>query len=416
MKGDMHMTEHKTIYFDNNATTRVSPSVFEAMVPYLTEYYGNPSSAYRIGRQVNTAVEEARAQVAELLGCEAKEIIFTSCGTESDNTAISSALQTTGHRHVIISAVEHSAVKNQAEHLERQGYGVTVLPVAQDGTLTVRQVEEALRPDTAVVSLMWANNETGVIFPVEEIGGLCRARGVLFHTDAVQAVGKIPIRLSDLKIDFLSLSGHKLHAPKGVGVLYVRRRSKFVPMLIGGHQEKGKRGGTENVASIVGLGRAAVEAGDKMADEGTRVRGLRDHFENAVLKNIPDTSVNGHREKRLPNTSNINFQGVEAEALLIMLDQYGICASAGSACTTGSLEPSHVLRAMGVPKETALGALRFSFSVYNTKEEVDRVLSLLPGIVERLRSETPSATALKARLDAGEDLTARPLSSVSARL
>jgi len=410
------MPNRKTIYFDNNATTRTSPSVFESMVPYLTQYYGNPSSAYQIGRQVNTAVEEARVRVADLLGCEPKEIIFTSCGTESDNTAILSALHTTGNRHVIISAVEHSAVKNQAEHLERLGYGVTVLPVAPDGTLSVKQVEEALRPDTAVVSLMWANNETGVLFPVEEIAELCRARGVLFHTDAVQAVGKIPIRLGSLKIDFLSLSGHKLHAPKGVGALYVRRRSKFVPMLIGGHQEKGKRGGTENVASIVGLGRAAVEAAENLEDETTRVRSLRDKFETRVLDVITGTQVNGHRELRLPNTSNISFQGVEAEALLIMLDQYGICASAGSACTTGSLEPSHVLRAMAVPKETALGALRFSFSIYNTEDEVDQVLALLPGIVNHLRTETPSAASLKARLDAGENLAVGAMPPVSTRI
>ncbi len=400
------MTKRKTIYFDNNATTQISPSVFEAMVPYLTQYYGNPSSAYQIGREVNDAVQRAREQTAALLGCDAKEVIFTSCGTESDNTAILSALQTTGHRHVITSATEHSAVKNQAEHLERLGYGVTILPVAADGTLQVRQVEEALRSDTAIVSLMWANNETGVLFPIEEIGELCRERGVLFHTDAVQAVGKIPIRLNDLKIDFLSVSGHKLHAPKGVGVLYVRRRAKFVPMLLGGHQEKGKRGGTENVASIVGLGHAADEARENMNDENTRVRGLRDKFENAVLSSISDTQRNGHAGKRLPNTTNISFSGVEAEALLIMLDQYGICASAGSACTTGSLEPSHVLRAMGVPKELALTALRFSFSVYNAEQEVDRVLAVLPGIVARLRDETPSAAALKSRVDSGEDITA----------
>jgi cysteine desulfurase len=395
----------KIVYFDNNATTQVSPSVFEAMVPYLTEHYGNASSAYRIGRRTREAVEQARAQVAALLGCEPREIVFTGCATESNNTAIHSALQTTGHRHVVVSAVEHSAIKNHAEYLERLGYGVTYLPVAADGTLTVKQVEEALRDDTAIVSVMWANNETGVTFPVAEIGELCRSRGVLFHTDAVQVVGKLPINLAELKIDFLSLAGHKFHAPKGVGALYVRRRVKFVPYVIGGHQEKGKRGGTENVSHIVGLGQAAVEAQKHLAEETTRVRALRDKFENTVLASIPDTFVNGNREQRTPNTSSLAFSGIEAEALLIMLDQYGVCASAGSACTTGSVEISHVLQAMGVPKERAVGTLRFSFSAYNTEAEVDYVLGILPAIVAKLRAESASAVKLKERLDAGENIT-----------
>ncbi|MDR2463125.1 MAG: aminotransferase class V-fold PLP-dependent enzyme, partial [Verrucomicrobiales bacterium] len=279
---------NKIIYFDNNATTQASPSVFEAMVPYLTEHYGNASSSYRIGRVAREAVERARAQTADLIGCEPREIVFTGCATESNNTAINSALQTTGHRHVIVSAVEHSAIKNHAEHLERLGYGVTFLPVASDGTLTVNHVENALRPDTAIVSVMWANNETGVTFPVAEIGELCRARGVLFHTDAVQAVGKLPVNLAELKVDFLSLAGHKFHAPKGIGALYVRRRVKFVPYLLGGHQEKGKRGGTENIPHIVGLGQAAVEAKQHLAEEASRVLALRDKFENTALRLIPD--------------------------------------------------------------------------------------------------------------------------------
>ena len=394
------------IYFDNNATTQVSPSVFESMVPYLTEHYGNASSSYRIGRVTREAVESTRAQVADLLGCEAREIVFTGCATESNNTAINSALQTTGHRHIIVSAVEHSAIKNHAEYLERLGYGVTCLPVANDGTLTVSQVEEALRDDTAIVSVMWANNETGVTFPVAEIGELCRARGVLFHTDAVQVVGKIPINLAELKIDFLSLAGHKFHAPKGVGALYVRRRAKFVPYLIGGHQEKGKRGGTENVPHIVGLGQAAVEAKKHLAEEATRVRALRDKFENSVLASIPDTFVNGNREQRTPNTSSLAFGGLEAEALLIMLDQYGICASAGSACTTGSMEISHVLKAMNIPKDRAVGTLRFSFSAYNTEAEVDYVLGILPAIVAKLRDEKLTAVQLKERLEASSSLAA----------
>jgi cysteine desulfurase len=387
------------LYFDNNATTQVSPSVFEAMVPYLTEHYGNPSSAYRLGRTTAEAIEKAREQIASLLGCKAREIVFTSCGTESDNAAIASALKTTGHRHVLVSSVEHSAIKNQCEDLELQGYAVTYLPVKEDGTLTVDQVEKALRPDTAIVSLMWANNETGVLFPVEEIGGLCRERGILFHTDAVQAVGKIPIHLNELNIDFLSVSGHKLHAPKGVGVLYVRRGVPFTPFLIGGSQEKKKRGGTENTASIIALGQAAEEAREHIATEAVTVRQLRDRLENGILNSIPGTTVNGHREQRLPNTTSIAFDGVEAEALLILLDTLGVCASAGSACTTGSPTPSHVLRGMGLPLERTLGSLRLSLSRFNTVAEVDQVLEFLPGIVERLRRESPKAQDLKKELE-----------------
>jgi cysteine desulfurase len=396
----MSVANRKIIYLDNNATTQVSPSVFEAMVPYLTEHYGNPSSAYRMGKATADAVEKAREQIASLLGCKAREIVFTSCGTESDNAAIASALKTTGHRHVIVSSVEHSAVKNQCEDLELQGYAVTWLPVREDGTLTVQDVEKALRPDTAIVSLMWANNETGVTFPVEAIGTLCRERGVLFHTDAVQAVGKIPINLSELNIDFLSVSGHKLHAPKGVGVLYTRRSVPFVPFMIGGSQERKRRGGTENVASMVALGQAAEEAGGHIETEAVEVSRLRDKLENGILNSISGTVVNGHREKRLPNTSSIAFEGVEAEALLILLDHHGVCASAGSACTTGSPTPSHVLRAMGLPVERTLGSLRLSLSRFNTEAEVDEVLGLLPGIVERLRRESPGAQELKKELEA----------------
>jgi cysteine desulfurase len=396
----MNASSRKIIYFDNNATTQVSPSVFEAMVPYLTEHYGNPSSAYRLGRATADAVEKAREQVASLLGCKAREIVFTSCGTESDNAAIASALKTTGHRHVIVSGVEHSAIKNQCEDLELQGYAVTWLPVKEDGTLSVQDVEKARRPDTAIVSLMWANNETGVFFPVEEIGAMCRDRGVLFHTDAVQAVGKIPISLADLSIDFLSVSGHKLHAPKGVGVLYVRRGVAFTPFMIGGSQEKKKRGGTENVASLVALGQAAEEAREHIGTEAVEVRRLRDRLENGILNSISGTVVNGHRELRLPNTTSIAFEGVEAEALLLLLDHHGVCASAGSACTTGSPTPSHVLRGMGLPVERTLGSLRLSLSRFNTEAEVDEVLALLPGIVERLRRESPKAQDLKRELEA----------------
>lgn len=389
------MSSKPLIYFDNNATTQVDPEVFEAMIPYLTTAYGNPSSAYGFGRNVRQAVERAREQVAALLGAEPREIIFTSCGTESDNTAISSALHTTGGRHLITSAVEHSAVKNHAEHLERLGYAVTYLPVSPDGSLDLEALRAAIRPDTALVSLMWANNETGVLFPIEEIGAICRERGVLFHTDAVQVPGKIPINTASLPVDFLSISGHKFHAPKGVGALYVRRRKKFVPYLIGGHQEKGRRGGTENVASIVGMGRAAELALDRLTEEQTRVRDMRDTFEKRILAEISGVSINGNINARLPNTSNLAFEGVEAEALLMQLDAIGVCASAGSACTTGSLEPSHVLRAMALPRERALGSVRFSFCHQNTLQEVDHLLNALPGIVEELRAgRIPGATLL----------------------
>src|SRR5471030_60989 len=288
----------EVIYLDNNATTRVAPEVFEAMVPFLTEYYGNPSSAYRFGKLVEGHLKEAREKVAALLGCTAKEIIFTSCGTESDNMAIWSALQTTGKRHIVTTQVEHSAIMNQTEQLERMGFGVTRLPVRADGTISPSDVENAIRDDTGIVSIMWANNETGLVFPVEEIASICKRKGVLFHTDAVQTPGKIDLRhVAKSDIDFLSMSGHKLHAPKGVGVLYVKRRTKVVPYVIGGGQERGKRGGTENVASIIGLGRAAELAIANLADEQVRVRGMRDRFEDSLLAHLPHIYINGRRDQ-----------------------------------------------------------------------------------------------------------------------
>jgi cysteine desulfurase len=380
------------IYFDNNATTAVDPRVVEAMLPYLTEHYGNPSSVYTLGKRSAQAVQQAREQVADLVGCDPREVVFTSCGTESDNTAIASALATTGKRHLITSSVEHSAVKNQAEHLERQGYGVTWLPVATDGTLDPESVRTAIRDDTAIVSLIWANNETGVLFPVEEIAQICAERGTLFHVDAVQAIGKIPFRFADHPISSLAISGHKLHAPKGIGALIVRRRTKFSPYLMGGSQEKGKRGGTENVAAIVALGQAAQLAKENLANEAHRVQNLRNHLETAITSLIPGSQINGHREKRLPNTTNISFDGIEAGALLLKLDQLGICASAGSACTSGSLSPSHVLKAMGLTDERALGSLRLSLASQNTQAEVDQVISLFPTIIEELR-QAPQANA-----------------------
>ncbi len=383
----------KVIYMDNNATTRIAPEVVDAMMPFLTDCYGNPSSMHTFGGQVGRAVEQARDEIAELIGADPEEIVFTSCGTESDSTAILSALQTfPEQRHVITTRVEHPAVKNLCESLNQltgHKHRITRLMVAADGTLDMDSYRNALTEDTAVVSVMWANNETGVIFPVEEMAAMAKERDILFHTDAVQAVGKIPINMQNNRIDFLSLSGHKLHAPKGVGVLYVRKGTPFVPFLNGGHQEHGRRGGTENVASIVGLGRACKLAGKKLEEENTRVRKLRDKLEKGLLTSIPKSMLNGHPTDRLPNTTNVSFEFVEGEAILLHMNQYNICASSGSACTSGSLEPSHVLRAMGVPFTAAHGSIRFSLSIYNTEEEVDFVLEKMPAIIANLRELSP---------------------------
>jgi len=381
------------IYMDNNATTRIAPEVLDAMMPFLTDCYGNPSSMHTFGGQVGRALQEAREQIAELIGADPEEIIFTSCGTESDSTAILSALQTLPeNRHVVTTRVEHPAVKNLCENLTTltgHKHRLTRLRVEADGTLDMQQYRDSLSEDTAIVSVMWANNETGVIFPVEEMAALARERNILFHTDAVQAVGKIPINMRENEINFLSISGHKLHAPKGVGVLYIRKGTPFVPFLNGGHQEHGRRGGTENVASIVGLGRACQLAGEKLEEENTRVRKMRDRLEQGLLSTIPKSMLNGHPEKRLPNTTNISFEYVEGEAILLHMNQYNICASSGSACTSGSLEPSHVLRAMGVPFTAAHGSIRFSLSIYNTEEEVDFVLEKMPAIIAKLRAMSP---------------------------
>ncbi len=388
----MHRPSDPILYFDNNATTALDPAVVEAMLPFLTEWYGNPSSAYSFGSRVGRALETAREQVAGLLGCEPEAIIFTGSGSEGNNTALASALAADpDRRHVVTSSVEHSATKNYCERLARRGYEVTWLPVDAAGRLDPDEVKNAVRDDTAIVSVMWANNETGVLFPVEEIAALARAKGAYFHTDAVQTVGKIPVNLAGSPIHFLSLAGHKLHAPKGVGALYVHRRARFTPFLVGGGQEDGRRGGTENVASIVALGQAAELAGAHLQAELTTVRGLRDRFENAILAGIPGTEVNGDRVERLPNTSSLYFPGVESEALLVLLDKAGLCASAGSACTAGSIHPSHVLTAMGFSTERARASLRFSFSRFNTVAEVDRGLTIVTGSVERLRRMLPSA-------------------------
>lgn len=379
----------KIYYFDNNATTRIAPEVVEAMIPFLREYWGNPSSAYAFGAQVHKHVELAREKVAALVKCNPKEVVFTSCGTESNNSAIHSALATTGKRHVVTTAVEHSANINFGEYLQKRGLEVTFLPVESDGSLDLHRLEQSIRPDTAIVSVMYANNETGVIFPIEEVAAICRSRGVLCHTDAVQVPGKLKIDVKQLDVDFLSLSAHKLHAPKGIGMLYVKRRTKYQPYVIGGHQEHRRRGGTENVANIVAFGRAAELALSTLEDENTRVRALRDRLENYILRQIPSTVRNGAKEPRLPNTTNIAFDFIEAEAILMLLDQVGICASSGSACTTGSLDPSHVLSAMGVSSMRARGSVRFSLGIYNTDEEVDYLLKHLPPIIQKLRDISP---------------------------
>jgi cysteine desulfurase len=380
----------KVIYTDNNATTQVAPEVVEEMLPYFHDLYGNPSSMHSFGGQVAHQLKEARKKIADLIGAAPDEILITSCGTESDNTAIRAALEShPDRRHIITTRVEHPAVKNLCEHLSKNGYRVTFLPVDRQGKLDQELLYKSLSSDTVIVSIMWANNETGVIFPIEEIAQAVRDQGIVFHTDAVQAVGKIPIDVRKVPVDMLSLSGHKLHGPKGVGALYIRKGTKFSPFLIGGHQERGRRGGTENVASIIGLGKACELAAKHIKEENERVKYLRDKLENAILKRVPNAMLNGDREHRLPNTTSISFEYVEGEAILLMMNEFGICASSGSACTSGSLEPSHVLRAMGVPFTAAHGSIRFSLSIYNTEEEIDFIIEKLPPIIERLRELSP---------------------------
>jgi len=379
-----------TIYLDNNATTRIAPEVPNEMLPYLTDLYGNPSSMHTFGGQLYRRIEEARAKVASFIGAEPGEIIFTSCGTESDNTAIMSAVESHPHKkHVVTTRVEHPAVLNLCRHLARKGYRVTFLPVNSLGQLDMDALLKAVDEDTAVASIMYANNETGVIFPIKEISEILKKRGILFHTDAVQAVGKIPIDLKTLPVDMLTLSGHKIHAPKGVGALYVRKGTRFYPYIIGGHQERGRRAGTENVASIIGLGKACELAEKHLREETTYLKTLTDRLESALLKCCPDVRVNGDINNRLPNTANLSFEYVEGEAILLRLNEYGICASSGSACTSGSLEPSHVLRAMGVPYTAVHGSIRFSLSRYNTEKEIDTVIDLMPGVIRALREMSP---------------------------
>ena len=380
------MADDETIYLDNNATTQLDPAVIEEMLPFLTKYYGNPSSGYGFAAKARKAVDLARERLAALLGCDASEIVFTSGGTESNNTAIASALRFEPRgKHVVTSAVEHSAVLRPCEDLTKRGCEVRFLPVDRDGNVDLSELEAAILPETTLVSMMWANNETGVLFPVEKIAEICRQKGVLFHTDAVQATGKIPLRLRDTAINFLSLSAHKFHGPKGIGALYVNRRTSFRPLIAGGGQENERRGGTENVASIVGLGKAAELAAKYLSDAKTHVRSMRDRFEKAVLETVNGAAVNGACAARIPNTSSFSFEGIESPAALLLLDRHRICCSAGSACRTGSEEASHVLRAMDPSGDGARRGLRFSFGRFNTDAQVDRALEVVPKVIEKLR-------------------------------
>ncbi len=379
------------VYTDNNATTKVADEVIKEMLPYFGELYGNPSSMHTFGDRVARKIKKARQKVADLINAEPEEIIFTSCGTESDSSAIYSALNAFPEKkHIITSNVEHPAINSLCKYLrDKKGYEVTFVPVDKKGNLDLDLLYGSMTDNTAIISLMWANNETGVIFPIEEIAGKAGEKGVLLHTDAVQAVGKIPIDVKKAGVDMLSCSGHKIHAPKGIGVLYVKKGFKFSPFLIGGHQEKMRRGGTENAPSIIGLGKACELAAANLPVMNTKVRELRDYLEKELLEKIPGSAVNGDIEKRLPNTLSIGFDAVEGESILLLLDREGICASSGSACTSGSLDPSHVLMAMKVPFKSAHGSIRFSLSHYNTKKEMDHIVTTLMPAIEKLRKISP---------------------------
>ncbi len=379
------------VYTDNNATTKVADEVIKEMLPYFGELYGNPSSMHTFGDRVARKIKEARQKVADLINAEPEEIIFTSCGTESDSSAIYSALNAFPEKkHIITSNVEHPAINSLCRYLrDKKGYEVTFVPVDKKGNLDLDLLYSSMTDNTAIISLMWANNETGVIFPMEKIAEKAEEKGILLHTDAVQAVGKIPIDVKKAGVDMLSCSGHKIHAPKGIGVLYVKKGFKFSPFLIGGHQEKMRRGGTENTASIIGLGKACELAAANLPVMNTKVRELRDYLEKELLEKIPGSAVNGDIEKRLPNTLSIGFDAVEGESILLLLDRGGICASSGSACTSGSLDPSHVLMAMKVPFKSAHGSIRFSLSHYNTRKEMDHIVTTLMPAIEKLRKISP---------------------------
>ena len=381
----------KPIYLDNSATTPLDEQVLQDMMPFLTSEYGNPSSIYSLGRSAKAAVEKARGQVATALNAEPAEIFFTGCGTEADNWAIKGAAFANRKKgtHIISSQIEHHAVLHTLEYLEKQGFEITYLPVDADGKISLDVLEKSIREDTVLITIMTANNEVGTIEPVKEIGELARRHGVLFHTDAVQAIGSIPIDVKDMNIDLLSLSAHKFNGPKGVGALYVRKGVRIDAFLHGGAQERSRRAGTENTAGVVGLGSAIELATANLSEKAERISALRDYLIDEVLRRIPYTKLNGHRTDRLPGNANFSFQFIEGESLLLHLDLKGICASSGSACTSGSLDPSHVLLALGLPHEIAHGSLRLSIGKQNTKEEIDYVLEVLPQIVDRLRQMSP---------------------------
>ena len=397
--------ENRLIYVDNSATTPISKEVLDAMMPWLTEGYGNASSIYSKGREAGWALKGAREQIASILGAQPSEIYFTSGGSESDNWAIKGAAATMakrGKKHIITSAFEHHAVLHSCAALEKQGFEVTYVPVHENGIVRVEDIEAAIRPDTGLVTIMYANNEIGTVQPIKEIGALCRKHKIWFHTDAVQAFGHVPINVEEQNIDMLSVSGHKIHAQKGVGLLYVKRGVVLPNLIDGGAQERGKRAGTENIAGIVGLAKAMEIASQNIEERGERTKVLRDKLIDNILK-IERTRLNGDREQRLPGNVNISIEGIEGESLLLSLDMYGICASSGSACTSGSLDPSHVLLAIGLCHEVAHGSLRISLSDENTMEDVDRILEVLPGIVERLRSMSP----LWEKIQRGEDTSVK---------
>ena len=385
------------VYFDNAATTPVRPEVYEEMKPYIERYYGNPSSVYAIARDSKKAVDKARAQVAAALNAKPEEIFFTGCGSESDNWVIkgvANALKDKGN-HIITTCIEHHAILHTCQFLVENGYEVTYLPVDEDGKVSVDELLKAIRPTTILVSIMFANNEIGTIVPIKEIGAICREKGIYFHTDAVQAVGHVKIDVQDMNIDFLSLSGHKLGAPKGIGALYIRKGCKIKNLIHGGQQERGRRAGTENVIGIVALGKAIELAVDEMEETASKLTYLRDKIINTVLNNIEYSRLNGHRTDRLPGNVNISFEFIEGESMLLLLDANGICASSGSACTSGSLDPSHVLLSIGLPHEKAHGSLRISLGYQNTEEEVDKLLEVLPPIVQRLRDMSPLYEEIK---------------------
>jgi cysteine desulfurase len=389
--------KNKIIYLDHAATTPIKPEVLEAMLPYFTEKYGNPSSIYSIGRESKKVIENARETIAKILGGKPEEIYFTSGGSESDNWALRGIAYANKEKgkHIITSNIEHHAVLNTCKALEKEGFEVTYVPVDNRGIVHTEDIEKAVRPDTILISIMTANNEIGTIQPIKEIGTLARKKGIYFHTDAVQAVGNIPVNVKDMNIDMLSLSGHKFYGPKGVGVLYIKKGVKILPLINGGHQERGKRAGTENIAGIVGIAKA-LEIADRNFDKySKKISKLRDRATEEILKTIPYSKLNGDKENRLPGNTNISFEFIEGESILLMLDMKGICASSGSACTSGSLDPSHVLLAIGLPHEIAHGSLRLTFGEDNTDEDVDYLLKELPPIVERLRSMSPLYESFK---------------------